>query len=152
VNVLTLIKGLPFGYNRDLQEDKFPVFDSIDTLQLVFPAFTGLIRTLEFNRDNLEKSLTEGHILATDIAEWLVTKGMAYRDAHEIVGRLVVLAESNNVDVAKLNMEQFNSVSEIFTEEFMVVLSIERSIESRQSPGSANRNNVLRQISKLRSL
>lgn len=152
VNVLTLLKALPFGYNRDLQEDKFPVFDSIDTLELVLPAFSGLVRTIEFHRGNIEKSLSAGHILATDIAEWLVTKGMAYRDAHEIVGQLVVLAESNNVDVANLSIEQFNSVSEIFTEEFMAVLSIERSIESRQSPGSANRNNVLRQISKLRSL
>ena len=152
VNVLTLIKALPFGYNRDLQEDKFPVFDSIDTLHVVLPAFSGLIRTIQYNRGKLEKSVTEGHILATDIAEWLVTKGIAYREAHEIVGRFVVLAESLSLDVADLSVEQLNSVSAIFTDDFKSALSIETSIESRQSPGSANKSNVLRQISKLRSL
>lgn len=152
INILALTKALPFGYNRDLQEDKFPVFDSIDTLHLVLPAFNGLISALEFNRENLEKSLKEGHVLATDLADWIVTKGIDYKQAHEIVGKLVLLAESLNVDITELTFDQFNSVATVFSEDFLDVMNIERSIESRQSPGSANTDSVLKQVSKLRSL
>lgn len=152
MNVLTVLKALPFGYNRDLQEDKFPVFDSIDTLDLVLPAMTGMFTALHFNREHIQQSVSAGHILATDIAEWLVSQGMAFKEAHDVVGQLVMVAERLNLDVADLTFEQFKSVSAVFNPGVMEVLDIHRSIENRKSPGATSTESVMQQISLLRQM
>src|SRR5699024_5305015 len=87
--LLTTMKGLPLAYNRDLQEDKEPVFDSVDTLEVLLPAFTGMIATLEFDTARMRELAPEGFSLATDVAEWLVRQHVPFRDAHEIAGALV---------------------------------------------------------------
>ena len=152
VNILTLLKALPFGYNRDLQEDKFPVFDAIDTLNLVLPVISGMVRDISFNRETIEKSVNHGHILATDIAEWLVSQGLAFKEAHDIAGQLVVLAESLSLDVSELTFEQFKSVSKVFEPEVIEVLTVRRSIDNRTSPGAASPQMVKEQIARLRNL
>lgn len=152
MNVLTVLKALPFGYNRDLQEDKFPVFDSIDTLDLVLPAMTGMFTALHFNSEHIQQSVSAGHILATDIAEWLVSQGMAFKEAHDVVGQLVMVAERLNLDVADLTLEQFKSVSAVFNPGVTEVLDIHRSIENRKSPGATSTESVMQQISLLRQM
>ena len=84
--ILTVLKGLPFAYNRDLQEDKEPVFDTVEQLLLVLPAMTGMIATLRFDAARMAASAPEGFALATDIAEWLVRNGVPFREAHEVAG------------------------------------------------------------------
>ena len=91
--VLTMLKGLPFAYNRDLQEDKEPLFDSIDTLMLVLPAITGMVATTDFNREKMAASAGTGYSLATEIADYLVRKGMPFAKAHEVSGKCVAIAE-----------------------------------------------------------
>ena len=92
--LLTTLKGLPIAYNRDLQEDKEPVFDSVTTLELVLPAFAGMVATLRFDTDRMAELAPQGFSLATDVADWLVRRGVPFRDAHEISGALVKLCEA----------------------------------------------------------
>lgn len=151
VNIFTLMKALPFGYNRDLQEDKFPVFDSIDTLHLVLPVVTQMLDQILFNVERIQQSTKGGHILATDIAEWLVAKGLSFKEAHDVVGQLVILAEKSNLDVSELTVEQFRAVSALFDSSIAQILDVERSIERRISPGAANAKSVQEQILYLRN-
>src|SRR5699024_3390044 len=94
ISLMTALKALPLAYNRDLQEDKEPVFDAADTLELLLPAFAGQIATLTFNTDRMAALAPEGFALATDIAEWLVRQGVPFRVAHELAGEAVQVAES----------------------------------------------------------
>ncbi len=104
--LLSTLKGLPLGYNRDLQEDKEAIFDSFDTLMLVLPAFTGMIGTLEFNRSRLQDLSVAGFSMATDVADYLVRQGVSFKDAHEAVGKLVVFCEENGLELDQLSREQ----------------------------------------------
>jgi argininosuccinate lyase len=106
VALLVTLKGLPLTYNRDLQEDKEPVFDAADTLRLVLPAMAGTVRSLEFDRERLAAAVSGGFTLATDLAEALVQAGMAFRDAHERVGRLVADCEARGIDLQGLSPEE----------------------------------------------
>ncbi len=106
VSLLTLVKGLPMTYDRDLQEDKEPVFDAVDTLRLVLPAITGTVASLSFDRDRLEQAAMGGFALATDLAEELVRRGVPFREAHEVVGDVVRLAESRGVDLDGLDPDE----------------------------------------------
>src|SRR5258708_19023620 len=98
VGLLTTLKGLPLTYNRDLQEDKEGVFDAVETLLLVLPAVAGLIATMRVNTERLEELAPQGYALATDLAELLVRRGVAFRDAHEVVGHLVVWCQVDDKD------------------------------------------------------
>jgi argininosuccinate lyase len=97
--LLATFKALPLAYNRDLQEDKEPVFDSIDTLALLLPAFTGMVSTMKFDLDRMELLSSSGFSLATDVAEWLVKKQVPFREAHDVTGRLVAYCESNDLEL-----------------------------------------------------
>lgn len=152
MNCLVVLKALPFGYNRDLQEDKFPIFDSIDTLSHVIGVFSKMVSAIQFKKDKIQESVKSGHILATDIAEWLVSVGVASKEAHDIVGQLVMLAERMNRDISELDIEHFTSVSDMFTTDVLDVLDIRRSIEIRTSPGATNTESVRQQISHLGKL
>ena len=131
--LLATLKGLPFGYNRDLQEDKEPVFDSVEQLLLVLPAFTGMIATLEFDVDVMKDSAPQGFALATDIAEWLVRQGVPFRDAHEIAGHCVQVAESKGCELWDLTDVDLNSISPYLTLQVREVLSLEGSLNSRSA-------------------
>ena len=131
--LLATLKGLPFGYNRDLQEDKEPVFDSVEQLLLVLPAFTGMIETLEFNVDVMKESAPQGFALATDIAEWLVRQGVPFREAHEIAGGCVQVAESQGCELWDLTDADLMSISPYLTPQVREVLTLEGSLNSRSA-------------------
>ena len=133
--LLTTLKGLPIAYNRDLQEDKEPVFDSITTLEVVLPAFAGMIATLRFDTDRMAELAPLGFSLATDVADWLVRQGVPFRDAHEISGELVRLCEAQGIELDEASDDQLASVSPSLTPEVREVLTIEGSVASRSGAG-----------------
>jgi argininosuccinate lyase len=150
--LLATLKGLPLAYNRDLQEDKEPVFDSIDQLNLVLPAFTGMIATLEFNRNRLEVLAPLGFSLATDVAEWLVKKKVGFRDAHEITGKLVAWCEQHKLELHEVADADMAAISPMLTPDVRDVLSVGGSIKSRQGAGGTALPRVLDQIAALRKI
>lgn len=150
--LLATLKGLPLAYNRDLQEDKEPVFDSIDQLTLVLPAFTGMIATLEFNRNRLEMLAPLGFSLATDVAEWLVKKKVPFRDAHEITGKLVSWCEQHNLELHEVADSDMAAISPMLTPDVRDVLSVGGSIKARTGAGATALPRVLDQITALRKI
>ncbi|HWI32118.1 MAG TPA: argininosuccinate lyase [Microbacterium sp.] len=133
--LLATLKGLPLAYNRDLQEDKEPVFDSIATLELVLPAFAGMIATLRFDTARMAELAPQGFSLATDVAEWLVKRGVPFRDAHEISGALVRLCEERAIELSEVTDAMLASVSPELSPEVREVLTIEGSVASRDGVG-----------------
>ena len=150
--LLATLKALPLAYNRDLQEDKEPIFDSFDSLMLLFPAINGMIRTVEFNRSRLEELATAGYALATDAAEWLVKQGVAFRDAHEIVGELVRHCEEKHIELDQVSDSDLAAISKHLTPEVKKVLNLNSAIESRQGPGGTSSKQVIEQLVQLRKL
>ena len=150
--LLATLKGLPLAYNRDLQEDKEPVFDAVDQLALLLPAFTGMVATLEFNRNRLEMLAPAGFSLATDVAEWLVKKKVAFRDAHEITGKLVAYCEKNKLDLHEVPDAEMAQISPMLTPDVREVLSVGGSIKARLGAGGTALPRVLDQIAVLRKL
>jgi argininosuccinate lyase len=150
--LLSTLKALPLSYNRDLQEDKEPVFDIADSLLLILPAFTGMVATMEFNTSRMEELSSAGYSLATDVAEWLVKQRVPFRDAHEITGRLVAFAESNQLELDEVSDIDLANISKHLTPEVREVLSVAGSIRSRTGAGGTAVPRVLDQISALRKL
>jgi argininosuccinate lyase len=148
--LLATLKGLPLSYNRDLQEDKEPVFDSVDTLTVLLPAFAGMVATLEFNKNRLELLAPAGFSLATDVAEWLVKQKVPFRDAHEITGKLVSFCEKNNLQLHEVPDSDMAAISPKLTPEVREVLSVSGSIRARSGAGGTALPRVLEQISALR--
>jgi argininosuccinate lyase len=148
--LLATLKALPFGYNRDLQEDKEPVFDTVDQLQLLLPAMTGLVATLRFHTETLERSAPQGFALATDIAEWLVRQGVPFRDAHEIAGACVRVAEERGVELWDLGAPDLAAISPHLTTEVMTVLTPTGSVASRATTGGTAPVRVREQLAALR--
>jgi argininosuccinate lyase len=150
--LLSTLKALPLSYNRDLQEDKEPVFDIADSLLLILPAFTGMVATMEFNTSRMEELSSAGYSLATDVAEWLVKQRVPFRDAHEITGKLVTFAESNQLELDEVSDIDLANISKHLTPEVREVLSVAGSIRSRTGAGGTAVPRVLDQISALRKL
>jgi argininosuccinate lyase len=148
--LLATLKGLPFAYNRDLQEDKEPVFDTVEQLLLVLPAMTGMISTLRFDTARMARSAPEGFALATDIAEWLVRTGVPFREAHEIAGACVRRAESRGIELWDLSDEELQGISAALTPAVRSVLSVRGSLESRSAFGGTAPERVREQIDALR--
>jgi len=148
--LLATLKGLPLAYNRDLQEDKEPVFDSIDTVKLLLPAFSGMVATMKFDLDRLERAAPAGFSLATDVAEWLVKQKVPFREAHEITGKLVSYCEKNSLGLHEVPDNEMAKISKSLTPEVRDVLSISGSIKSRSGAGGTALPRVLDQISELR--
>ena len=147
--LLATLKGLPLAYNRDLQEDKEPVFDSVTTLEVLLPAFTGMIATLEFDTDRMAGLASAGFSLATDVADWLVRDGVPFRDAHEISGALVRFCEQNGLELDELTDEQYASVSPHLRGEVRAALTVEASLAARSSPGGTAPDRVSEQLAEL---
>lgn len=148
--LLATLKGLPLAYNRDLQEDKEPVFDSIDTLKLLLPAFSGMVATMQFDLDRLERLAPAGFSLATDVAEWLVKQQVPFKQAHEITGKLVAYCEANSLGLHEVPDAQMAKISKALTPEVRDVLTVSGSIKSRAGVGGTALPRVLEQISELR--
>ncbi len=150
--MLATMKGLPFGYNRDLQEDKEPVFDTVEQLLLVLPAMTGMIATLTFDTERMAASAPEGFALATDIAEWLVREGVPFREAHEIAGASVRAAESRGVELWDLSDDDLREVSAHLTPDVRSVLSLRGSLDSRSGFGGTAPARVAEQVEGLTAM
>jgi argininosuccinate lyase len=147
---LATAKSLPFGYNRDLQEDKEPVFDAVETLKILIPAVTGMVSTTTFNTSVMAESAPTGFALATDIAEWVVRQGVPFRVAHEIAGKCVQVAESQGIELWDLTDSQLFEISEHLTPDVRSVLSTEGSLNARAAFGGTAPVRVREQLASLR--
>jgi argininosuccinate lyase len=150
--LLTTLKGLPLTYNRDLQEDKEPVFDAVDTLLLVLPAMAGLVATLRINAQRLRELAPAGFTLATDLAEYLVQRGVAFRDAHEIVGHLVVWCQVNEVGLDGVSDADLAKVSPHLTPDVRSVLTVDGAIAARKGVGGTAPERVAEQLTQVRAV
>jgi argininosuccinate lyase len=149
--LLATLKGLPLAYNRDLQEDKEPVFDSVDTLEVLLPAFTGMMATLRFHPTRLEELAPAGFSLATDIAEWLVRSGVPFRVAHEVAGACVQHCEKAGIELADLTDADLAAISAHLTPAVRDVLTVAGSIASRNARGGTAADRVAEQLDELRA-
>ena len=149
--LLTTLKGLPLTYNRDLQEDKEPVFDAVDTLLVVLPALAGLVATLQVHADRLSRGASTGFALATDLAELLVRRGVPFRDAHEVVGHLVVWCQVHDCDLPDVSDEDLAKISEHLTPDIREVLSVQGALAARKAPGGTAPDRVAEQLAALRA-
>ena len=147
--LLATLKALPLAYNRDLQEDKEPVFDSVDTLEVLLPAFTGMVATLRFNTARMAELAPQGFSLATDIAEWLVAEGTPFRTAHEVAGACVRRCEELGLELHELSDEQFAEISPQLTPQVRQVLTCEGSVAARAGRGGTAPVRVREQLGEL---
>ena len=149
--LLATLKALPLAYNRDLQEDKEPVFDAVDTLEVLLPAFTGQVATLTFDTDRMAELAPQGFSLATDIAEWLVREGVPFRVAHELAGACVRRCEELGIELDELTDDQFAEIDERLTPDVRNVLTVEGSVASRDGRGGTAPSRVAEQLDELRA-
>jgi argininosuccinate lyase len=144
--LLATLKAQPLAYNRDLQEDKEPVFDSVAQLELLLPAMAGLVSSLTFNAERMAEQAAAGYTLATDIAEWLVRQGVPFRAAHEAAGAAVRAAEQRGVGLDELTDEELAAISTELTPEVREVLTIEGSVSARDARGGTAPAQVAKQL------
>ncbi|GAA3824016.1 argininosuccinate lyase [Amycolatopsis tucumanensis] len=147
--LLATLKGMPLAYNRDLQEDKEPVFDSVEQLELLFPAIAGMVGTLTFHTGRLAELAPAGFTLATDIAEWLVRQGVPFRVAHEAAGECVRVAEARGAGLDELTDEELEKISPALTPRVREVLTVEGSVASRDARGGTAPARVAEQLERL---
>lgn len=147
LSVLTAVKGLPLTYNRDLQEDKEPLFDSIDTIKLGLAVNTEMMRELVFNEVKAGEAASDPMLLATDLADYLVRNGVPFRHAHELVGKAVALSISTNTPLNKLTLEQYQEISSQYGSSPHEVFELTRALNLRRNPGAPNQENTARRLS-----
>jgi len=148
--LLATLKAQPLAYNRDLQEDKEPVFDSVAQLELVLPAMAGLVATLTFDTERMAALAPAGYTLATDVAEWLVRRGVAFRIAHEAAGAAVRTAEARGVGLDELTDAELAQISDALTPEVRDVLTVDGSVSSRDARGGTAPVQVAKQLAVVR--
>lgn len=147
VGLLTVMKGLPLSYSKDMQEDKEAVFDAAETLELALAAMTGMVSDLSVNTASMKKAAGSGYSTATDLADWLVREiGMPFREAHHVTGRAVALAEAKKCDLAKLPLEELQSIHRSISDAVFGFLTVDKSVRSRKSYGGTAPEEVRRQI------
>ncbi len=149
--LLAMLKGLPSSYDKDLQEDKEPLFDAVDTLDNVLPVVAGVVRTMQLHPEKMRAAL-DTSMLATDLADYLVRNGMPFREAHRKVGEAVRLAEQRGVDLAELTVEEYRTIAPEFGANVTDVFDFERSVASRDVVGGTALNAVREQIARAREL
>ena len=136
MSLLTTMKGIPLAYNKDMQEDKEAAFDAIDTASNCLTLFTDMLRTLKFNKENMEKSAMMGFTNATDAADYLVVKGMPFRDAHSVIGRLVLHCIDKKCAIDDLKIDELKGFSELFDEDIYDAISLETCVNKRLTVGA----------------
>ena len=142
MGMLTTMKGIPLAYNKDMQEDKEGVFDAVDTLEMCLPVFTRMIATMTVNKDNMYRAAKGGFMNATDAADWLVKQGMPFRDAHAVVGRLVLYCVNSQKALDELTLDEFRAVSDVFTEDIYNAISLETCVNSRTVEGGPSEDYI----------
>ena len=146
ISLLTTMKGLPLAYNKDMQEDKEMSFDAIDTLKSLIKLMSGMLSTMKFNHEKMAGSARGGFTNATDAADYLVKKNVAFRDAHEIVGRLVLYGIENKKALDDFTLEEFKNISEYFEEDIYDAISLKTCVEKRNTKGAPGLNAINEEI------
>jgi argininosuccinate lyase len=150
-SILSLMKALPSSYNRDLQEDKHALFDSVDTVKSALEVFAAMLCELRINRERMERAGCDPDLLATDLAEYLVKRGMPFREAHETVSKLVVRAAGKNLALNNVSLLEMQEISPLFGDDVTRVFDVRRSLEKRQAIGAPSWENVAAQIQRWRA-
>ena len=146
MSLLTVMKGLPLAYNKDMQEDKEPVFDAIDTVEMCLPVFTGMIQTMKVLPENMRAAANKGFINATDCADYLTKKGMPFRDAYTTVGNLVYHCTEQGKTLEDMTLEEFKTISPLFEEDVFAALNMENCAGQRKSFGGPAVSETTRQL------
>ena len=136
ISLLTTMKGIPLAYNKDMQEDKEMAFDAMNTVQDCLHLFTGMLDTMKFRKDIMAESAMNGFTNATDAADYLVVKGVPFRDAHGIIGRLVLYCIDKNTSIDKLSLEELKSICDVFDEDIFDAVSLKTCVEKRLTLGA----------------
>ncbi|MEG1663619.1 MAG: lyase family protein, partial [Clostridia bacterium] len=144
--VLTMMKGLPLAYNKDMQEDKEAIFDSVDTLKQCLPIFADMLKSATFLKDNMLKASEKGFINATDVADYLTKAGVPFRDAYKISGQLVALCIANNKTLGELSLDSYKQFSPLFGEDIFDAISMENCVNKRNSYGGAGISSQKKQL------
>ncbi|HHV63122.1 MAG TPA: argininosuccinate lyase [Firmicutes bacterium] len=150
VSILVVMKGLPLAYNKDMQEDKEALFDGIDTLKACLSIVQPMLRSVKINKERLMQATRAGFMTATDVADYLARKGVPFRSAHEIVGRIVLYCTKEGKTLEELSMEEWKSFSGLFDEDIKGVVSVEASVAARSVPGGTARERVVEAIARAR--
>ncbi|MCR5420595.1 MAG: argininosuccinate lyase [Lachnospiraceae bacterium] len=150
MSILTTMKGIPLAYNKDMQEDKELTFDAIDTVKGCISLFDGMIGTVRFNCENMANSALRGYSNATDAADYLVNKGVPFRDAHGIIGRLVLYCIDNNKAIHELELQEFKAICPVFEEDIYKAVSLEACVEKRLTKGAPGHEAMIKEIEKCR--
>jgi argininosuccinate lyase len=135
MTLLTVMKSLPLAYNKDMQEDKEAIFDAVDTVKMCLPVFTKMITTMRINRDKMCKAARGGFTNATDMADYLVKKGIPFRSAHEIIGKMVLYCIQNNKAIEQLTIDEFRTFAPVIEPDVYNEISLEKCIVGRSLPG-----------------
>lgn len=151
MTLLALCKALPMAYNKDLQEDKLPAFDAVDTVKASVSIFTEMLLTMEVKRENMEHAAKYGYMNATDAADYLVAKGIPFRDCHEIIGRIVLYCIKKGIAIEEMSMDEFKSFSPKFEEDIYDKISVRSCIKAKKSKGSTSFASVMEQIKDIES-
>ena len=151
MGLLTVMKGLPLAYNKDMQEDKQQIFDAIDTVKLCLPVFTKMLETATFRKDVMRKSASLGFINATDCADYLVGKGLPFREAYKIVGELVAICIEKGESFETLPLETYRSVSAVFAEDVYKAVDLDTCVKNRKVAGGPAESAVKEQIAHLKT-
>jgi argininosuccinate lyase len=149
--ILTVMKGLPLAYNRDLQEDKEPVFDTVDTVKASLQVLTEMMPKVRFNKKAMAKSAEEGFLTATDLAEYLVRKGMPFREAHRVTGEVVRHCIDNKKAMSALSLKEFRQFSKLIGKDIAYYITVKTSIDGKKSFGGTSKKMVLARIKQIRS-
>lgn len=150
ISLLTTIKGLPLAYNRDMQEDKLPVFDAVDTVKASLTVLGEMVSKIRFNKKRMSDIASEGYSTATDIAEYLVRKGMPFREAHELTGGIVLHCIENNKSLGDMKLQEFKSFSRLIEKDIFGCLTAEGSVMAKRSRGATSKTEVMKQIRRLK--
>lgn len=146
-SLLTTMKGIPLAYNKDMQEDKELSFDAIDTVKGCIVLFTGMIETMKFNNDVMETSAKNGFTNATDAADYLVNKGVPFRDAHGIVGQLVLFCIDKNISLDEMSLDEYKAISPVFEDDIYEAISLKTCVEKRTTIGAPGKDSMDKVIS-----
>ncbi len=150
ITLLTMLKGIPLAYNKDMQEDKQAIFDSVDTIKDCLKIFAPMLDTLTVNKDNMKKAAAKGFINATDLADYLVKKGMAFRTAYKISGTLVALCIDKNTTLEELPLDEYKKFSDLFDEDLYDAIDLRNATFRRTSEGASSISSTTKQINDLK--
>ncbi len=148
VSILTVMKGIPLAYNKDMQEDKECIFDAVDTLKLCIPVFEKMISTMKINKEKMRAGASGGFTNATDAADYLVKKGMPFRQAHEVIGKMVLYAINNNKSLEEFTLDEFKACSDIIENDIYDAISLDTCVSERKTIGAPSKDAVLYSIEK----